>query len=126
MSTYVCSDIHGQYDLYKSMLDEINFTAEDHLYILGDMIDRGQDGIRILQDVVSRPNVTCLLGNHEYMMWNYISRYIFKDLNWLNPSNGGMQTLSEYRRLIPADRAAVKKYLADLFLQIELTVEGTT
>ena len=24
MSTYVCSDIHGQYDLYKSMLDEIN------------------------------------------------------------------------------------------------------
>jgi len=126
MSTYVCSDIHGQYDLYKSMLDEINFTAEDHLYILGDMIDRGQDGIRILQDVVSRPNVTCLLGNHEYMMWNYISRYFFKDLNWLNPSNGGIQTLSEYRKLMHADRTSVKKYLADLFLQIELTVEGTT
>ena len=73
MSTYVCSDIHGQYDLYKTMLNEINFTTEDHLYILGDMIDRGEDGIRVLQDVASRPNVTCLLGNHEYMMWNYIS-----------------------------------------------------
>ena len=55
MSTYVCSDIHGQYGLYKSMLHEINLTPEDHLYILGDMIDRGQDGIRILQDVSSRP-----------------------------------------------------------------------
>ena len=73
MSTYVCSDIHGQYDLYKTMLNEINFTSEDHFYILGDMIDRGEDGIRVLQDVASRPNVTCLLGNHEYMMWNYIS-----------------------------------------------------
>ena len=104
----------------------INLTPEDHLYILGDMIDRGQDGIRILQDVSSRPNVTCLLGNHEYMMWNYVSRHIFKDLNWLNPSNGGMQTLSEYRKLMPADRASVKKYHAELFLQIELTVEGTT
>ena len=47
MSTYVCSDIHGQYDLYKTMLNEINFTSEDHLYILGDMIDRGEDGIRV-------------------------------------------------------------------------------
>ena len=64
MSTYVCSDIHGQYDLYKTMLNEINFTSEDHFYILGDMIDRGEDGIRVLQDVASRPNVTCLLGNH--------------------------------------------------------------
>ena len=63
MSTYVCSDIHGQYDLYKTMLNEINFTSEDHFYILGDMIDRGEDGIRVLQDVASRPNVTCLLGN---------------------------------------------------------------
>ena len=126
MSTYVCSDIHGQYDLYKTMLNEINFTTEDHLYILGDMIDRGEDGIRVLQDAASRTNVTCLLGNHEYMMWNYISHYIFKDLNWLNPSNGGIQTLSEYRKLASADRASVKKYLAQLFLQVELTVEGKT
>lgn len=126
MSTYVCSDIHGQFDLYKTMLQKINFTSEDQLYILGDMIDRGQDGIRILQDAASRPNVTCLLGNHEYMMWNYINRYVFKDLNWLNPSNGGVQTLSEYRKLEPADRLSVKKYLAQLFLQIELKIEGTT
>ena len=59
-------------------------------------------------------------------MWNYISHYVFKDLNWLNPSNGGTQTLSEYRKLTPADKSSVKKYLAQLFLQVELTVEGKT
>ena len=126
MSTYVCSDIHGQYGLYQTMLQEINFTKEDRLFILGDMIDRGRDGIKVLQDAASRPNVTCLLGNHEYMMWNYISRRVFKDLNWLNPSNGGTQTLSEYRNLEYADRTSVKEYLAQLFLQVEVTVEDTT
>ena len=54
MSTYVCSDIHGQYDLYARMFEEIQFSDNDHLYIIGDMIDRGPDGIRILQDAASR------------------------------------------------------------------------
>lgn len=126
MSTYVCSDIHGQYGLYKAMLQKIGFSDEDQLYILGDVIDRGPDGIRILQDLLARPNVTCLIGNHEHMMWNYISRVVFKDLNWLHPSNGGTQTLSAYRKLSSADKASVKKYLSQLLLQVELTVEGKT
>ena len=127
MSTYICSDIHGQYDLYKSMLQAIDFSESDQLYILGDMIDRGPDGLQILQDAASRPNVTCLIGNHEYMMWNYICRPLFlKDLNWLNPSNGGTQTLSAYKKLTAAEKSAVKKYLSQLYLQVEITVEGTT
>ena len=126
MSTYICSDIHGQYDLYKSMLQAIDFSESDQLYILGDMIDRGPDGLQILQDAASRLNVTCLIGNHEYMMWNYICRPLFlKDLNWLNPSNGGTQTLSAYKKLTAAEKSAVKKYLSQLYLQVEITVEGT-
>ena len=124
MSTYVCSDIHGQYDLYKTMLQEINFSEKDQLYILGDVIDRGPNGILILQDLCARSNVTCLIGNHEHMMWNYINRPIFKDLNWLHPSNGGTQTLTEYRKLSSTDKALVKEYLSQLYLQVELTVEG--
>ena len=125
MSTYVCSDIHGQYELYNAMLQEINFSADDRLYIIGDMIDRGPEGIPILQDAAARPNVTCLIGNHEYMMWNYINRLVFKDVNWLHPSNGGTQTLSAYRKLSSSERSSVKKYLAQLYLQVEITVEGT-
>lgn len=127
MSTYVCSDIHGQYDMYNSMLQAISLTDADRLYILGDMIDRGPDGIKILQDAASRPNVTCLIGNHEHMMWNYISRAMFLQGSiWLHPSNGGRQTLSELKKLSPDDKKQVKRFLSELYLQIELTVEGTT
>ena len=43
--TYVMSDLHGCYDKYAQMLEKIGFGDGDTLYILGDVIDRGPDGI---------------------------------------------------------------------------------
>ena len=127
MSIYVCSDIHGQYGLYKAMLEKTNFSEGDQLYILGDMIDRGPGGLQILQDVSARSNVTCLIGNHEHMMWNYINRVMFPQGEiWLHPANGGKQTLDSWQMLSKHDKEAVKKYLAELYLQVEITVEGVT
>ena len=65
--TYAISDIHGCYDKYTEMLQTINFSSEDTLYILGDMIDRGPDGFKIMLDAAQRPNVVGLMGNHEAM-----------------------------------------------------------
>ena len=63
--TYVMSDIHGMADLFKRMLEQIRFSDEDTLYIIGDMIDRGPDPAGILDFVMSHKNVTALRGNHE-------------------------------------------------------------
>jgi len=49
MSTYAISDLHGQYDIFEKLLDVIDFSENDFLYVLGDAIDRGPDGIKILQ-----------------------------------------------------------------------------
>ena len=64
---YVMSDIHGCYQTYLKMLEKIGLRESDTLYILGDVIDRGKDGIKVLMDMMMRPNVIPLLGNHEYM-----------------------------------------------------------
>ena len=56
MSTYVMSDIHGQFFSYRKMLKEIEFSDDDFLYVLGDCIDRGPDGISIIQDIMNRKN----------------------------------------------------------------------
>ena len=45
--TYVMSDIHGRIDLFEKMLNEINFSKNDKLYVLGDCIDRG-GGLKVL------------------------------------------------------------------------------
>ena len=63
--TYVMSDIHGQYDKYLAMLDKIAFSDDDTLYILGDVLDRGEQPVELLWDMSLRPNVIPILGNHE-------------------------------------------------------------
>ena len=46
---YVTSDIHGQYNMFLKLLSMIEFSDSDTLYILGDVVDRGSEPIRILQ-----------------------------------------------------------------------------
>lgn len=66
---YVMSDIHGHRRRFDSVMKQINLQPEDTLYILGDVIDRNPDGIRILQQLRAMPNVVMLLGNHEYKLY---------------------------------------------------------
>ena len=62
------SDIHGQKQRFDSVMKQINLQSEDTLYVLGDVIDRSPDGIRILRQVMAMPNVKMFLGNHELMV----------------------------------------------------------
>ncbi len=66
---YAASDLHG-YPLteFKIMLKQVGFSKDDFLYILGDVIDRGPDGIKILKWLMAQPNMQLILGNHESMM----------------------------------------------------------
>lgn len=73
---YCVSDIHGDFIRYQTMLKMINFSSDDTLYVLGDVIDRGTESMRILFDMMSRDNVIPIAGNHEYMA--------LQCLSWLN------------------------------------------
>ena len=57
---YVTSDIHGHYQKYKKIFDALPLREEDTLFVLGDVVDRGPEPMRILLDMMERPNV-CLL-----------------------------------------------------------------
>ena len=66
--TYAVSDIHGCYDKYKALLEKLDLKEDDRLYVLGDVVDRGPDGPKILLDMMNRKNVIFLLGNHDDAM----------------------------------------------------------
>lgn len=66
MAVYACADLHGQgwaWDAIKNRL-----APSDYLYFLGDAVDRGPDGVRIIQEILDRLNTTYIQGNHEQMM----------------------------------------------------------
>ena len=132
---YVISDIHGCYDLFLAMLEKIRFSDEDTLFFLGDAADRGPEGIRVMQDLMQRENVLCLLGNHEDMfrksargaeqrLWGEQKRLhkrIF--LNW-TLRNGGDVTWEAYRELPKPEQQRILSWMEQLPLYYELTLNG--
>ncbi len=121
MAKYVCSDMHGQYGLFKKMLEDIHFSMEDTLFVLGDIIDRGPESIPMLQDIMARPNVFCIMGNHELMMYTEY-RVAWEESYWLHGSNGGNKTKREFRRLPMGEQKKVLDFIENMYLQIDLTV----
>lgn len=135
---YVCSNLRGNYEKYIEMIDTINLKESDTLYILGDIVDRGRDGVKILRDMMRKPNIIGLLGNHEFMALTLVRamiRIFNKDytesfggdycdrlMNWFE--KGGEFTLDEFDNLTKQDRESVIKYLETLKPYHEVTVNG--
>ena len=95
---YVVSDIHGQYEKLVKLLEVINFNSTDELYILGDIIDRGPEIVKVVDLVMSTPNIHMILGNHEDMFLNYWrTKSIWDEGLWYK--NGGGKTDAEFSRL---------------------------
>ncbi|MGL4107294.1 metallophosphoesterase family protein [Clostridium sp. LP20] len=109
---YVMSDIHGYYNSFIRMLEKINFTEEDTLYILGDLIDRGPQGIKLIEYCRNNPNIIVLKGNHEYMLETY-KRDEQMNKCWLR--SGGLDTLDE----LESNYGANSEYEKDIISWIE-------
>ena len=134
---YVMSDLHGRYDLFLRMLEKISFSACDTLYLLGDLIDRGPDGIQLIQDVMKRPNVIPFLGNHEDMFYRVIRKIgkpctsderseLTNTLFVWTQCNGGSVTWKDYCALSAEQRAAILAWLETFTVYDEVCVGGNT
>lgn len=111
MSKYVMSDIHGCYDKFIEMLEKIQFALSDELYILGDIFDRGEKPLEILDYVLSHDNIHLIKGNHEDMLqesfvnsdvklwYRTIEPRTYKEM--VNRGNKFQQELYEYISKLP-------------------------
>ncbi len=116
---YVCSDIHGCFARYKQVIDRLKDT--DHLYIIGDIIDRGNYGIEIFLDVMKRDNVTVLLGNHEYMMYCSLALNMSRELyNWISLQNGGTITYDKFKKLDGKIQRRILEYIENMPLYVTI------
>ncbi len=131
--TYVLSDIHGNLRRFESIMNQINLQPDDTLYILGDVVDRYPQGIKILRRIMKMPNATMLIGNHEYMMLRAIGHC--KDAadekenaNWkerrLWYRNGGMVTHEYLKHIKKEYRTEVFRYIRQMPVNIDVEVNG--
>lgn len=136
--TYVMSDIHGCYEKYRTILEAIGFAEDDTLYVLGDVLDRGPDGFKILLDMAARPNVVGLLGNHELLAAAVLPSLLRtmrqgegqplskteqeQMREWIQ--NGGKPSILQFLQLSGEEMETVCEYLPELSAYEEITVEG--
>ncbi len=128
---YVISDIHGCFEKYLKMLDLIGLAENDSLFVLGDVIDRGDEGVPILLDMMRRKNVVPVTGNHEAMAAPVMrlltdGRAVTRDANaylrWMQ--NGGLPTFEAFRALDPQTRRDVADYISSFSVYETISVGG--
>lgn len=110
MSTYVLSDLHGQYDKFMDMLKLTKFNDNDKMYILGDIFDRGPDPLKILDYIICKKNIDFIPGNHEYMFLEFYNTYDARLWSY----NGGKTTMTQLMKRGEDYLKALYDYLTKL------------
>ena len=81
---YCVSDIHGCYDEFMDLVEQIEFNPDnDILWVLGDVIDRGDRNVDCLRFIMKTKN--------EHMMFTYLDGIDLE--SWFY--NGGEEALKE-------------------------------
>ena len=121
---YCMADVHGDYERYQKMLLEISFSQDDTLYVIGDAIDRGSRSVDVVLDMMQRPNVVFLRGNHEQMCLDDLARHVW-DARARWQKNGGGKTRSDllYKRS-RAVRESIFSYFRQAPISADLEVNG--
>ena len=134
--TYVISNIHGNYEKFKSILSQISFRDQDTMYILGDILDYGEDAMELIADLSIRLNVYPIAGEHDFLAARMLkgfskmlesgatpdAEFVAEMTAWVH--DGGQPTMEAFRELDAEQREGVLEYLEDMTLFEELDVGG--
>ena len=131
---YIISDIHGCKKQYLELLEKIKFSDQDHLYILGDSVDRGEQSIEVLRYIMKQKNVTYILGNHDYTLYLFVKQLgldldDFKndEIKWsfkFWQYDGGLPTIEGFLALSEYERNEIYEFIENANVYVEIEHEG--
>ena len=109
--TYVVSDIHGCLDKFNRLLREIRFNDNDTMYVLGDIVDYGEDSIALLCDLSMRFNIIPIVGEHDFRARRLLTELdtMLRDGTTPDPEilgemtewirDGGQKTMEDFKKI---------------------------
>lgn len=134
--TYVISDIHGNLEKFNSILKTIKFSDRDVMYVLGDIVDMGEEPMELLCDLSMRYNIIPIVGDHDLLALRLLTELdkvlrggaspdpeILSELtDWIR--KGGAKTMEGFKALDDDMKEGILEYLEELSLYEEVEVGG--
>ena len=77
----VISDIHGNLKLFKKLLEKVNYTKDDVLILVGDLIEKGENSLETVRYIIQLSNeqeVYVVTGNCD-VLWEDIKYEVDND-----------------------------------------------
>lgn len=66
MTTWIVGDLHGCMASLEALLERVAFGADDRLWLVGDLVNRGPSNAAVLRWCMAHEaQVTAVLGNHD-------------------------------------------------------------
>ena len=117
---FAISDIHGCGKTFMYLVEGIlNLKKNDQLFILGDLIDRGENAILLLDYILEKQKegyqIFVLIGNHERMLLDF---YHQND-NYLHRKTIARNHLEE----LINEKGKIKQKYADFFNKMVFYIE---
>ena len=127
---YVTSDIHNDNVKFNRLLNELNLSDHDHLYILGDLFDRSSwqpNPVGVYFNVLGLGDrCTVVRGNHDTWLTEYIMKYYKtpeRKRTVLAPYPYNSFELLQ-QRLTPVDIQNLAEWVLSCPVQVCLELEG--
>lgn len=139
--TFVIGDIHGKKEKYLEMLEKLNPSDTDAVFVLGDVIGIGDYGIEILKDMMYRSNIFPVLGEQEYMAKKLFpliceAKTTEEAKNLLTGENAELfekwltmkseKTIADFLALDEENKESIIDYLSEFAPYEEIEVNGKT
>lgn len=134
--TYVASNLYGRLDKYEKLISKINLKESDTLYILGNVVDYGDQSIELVNELSAQYNVFTVLGEHDYKAYLLLSEFdrILREggapsisfskemIAWAQ--EGGQATLEAFKNADADSKEGFLDYLSDLPVFEEVTLKN--
>lgn len=115
---FFVGDLHGDWKALHFFLQSVKFTYRDAIVSVGDLIDRGDDSLKVLNFFLFTENAYAVRGNHEDMA---IRALLYNDENqaysWM--CNGG-EWMMDYPREMLKGMMSTVSHVFPLGLQVEI------
>ena len=95
--TYVIANPHGSYTQFVRLLEVINFSKDDVMFVLGDIVDYGSEPMDLLCDLSFRENIWAISGEHDRLAYRMLKGFDDMLKNGGTPDADYIAEMTEWR-----------------------------